>query len=269
MTTSEEDVSGCRFTTVVAELGRECREWREGRTNAAIEALIDDNRRDGDVVIFTDGSVKRGTKSGWAFSARDGDSLIRVMERSGATEVTTSSMYMEVVAITETFKWLTSTEYESATIVTDSMSTLAKIRNSMLHAEWKEAIRSSNLARVVWIFCPGHAGVDGNERADELAGMAVVGETVALDPPTVLASLTEWFNTNRVTAPSHTLDVVIEKGCERGDGRRCDLRGAARRINNQLLTETISLHTLRKTLETRSSQLWTVAACNDDCATDK
>ena len=258
-----------RFTTVVAELGRECREWREGRTNAAIEALIDDNRRDGDVVIFTDGSVKRGTKSGWAFSARDGDSLIRVMERSGATEVTTSSMYMEVVAITETFKWLTSTEYESATIVTDSMSTLAKIRNSMLHAEWKEAIRSSNLARVVWIFCPGHAGVDGNERADELAGMAVVGETVALDPPTVLASLTEWFNTNRVTAPSHTLDVVIEKGCERGDGRRCDLRGAARRIHNQLLTETISLHTLRKTLETRSSQLWTCAACNDDCATDK
>ena len=38
-------------------------------------------------------------------------------------------------------------EYESATIVTDSMSTLAKIRNSMLHAEWKESIRSSNLAR--------------------------------------------------------------------------------------------------------------------------
>ena len=188
------------------------------------------------------------------------------MERSGATEVTTSSMYMEVVAITETFKWLMTTEYESATIVTDSMSTLAKIRNSMLHAEWKEAIRSSNLARVVWIFCPGHAGVDGNERADELAGAAVVGETVTLDPPTVLATLTEWFNTNRVTAPSHTLDVVIEKGCERGDGRRCDLRGAARRIHNQLLTETISLHTLRKTLEMRSSHLWMCAACNDDCS---
>ena len=69
-------------------------------------------------------------------------------------------MHMEVVAITETFKWLMTTEYESATIVTDSMSTLAKIRNSMLHAEWKEAIRSSNLVRVVWIFCPGHAGVE-------------------------------------------------------------------------------------------------------------
>ena len=110
--------------------------------------------------------------SGWAFSARD-----------GATEVTTSSMYMEVVAITETFKCIMSTDYEFASIVTDSMSTLAKIRNSMLHVEWKEAIRSSNLTRVVWIFCPGHAGVAGNERADELAGLAVVGETVTLDPP--------------------------------------------------------------------------------------
>ena len=103
----------------------------------------------------------------------------------------------------------------------------------------------------------------------ELAGAAVVGETVTLDPPTVLATPTEWFNTNRVTAPSHTLDVVIEKGCERGDGRRCDLRGAARRIHNQLLTETISLHTLRKTLEMRSSHLWMCAACNDDCSRDK
>ena len=183
--------------------------------------------RTGDKGIFSDGSVKRGTKSGWTFYARDGDSTVNVMERSGATEVTTSSIYiyMEVVAITETFKWLMTTEYESATIVTDSMNTLAKIRNSMLHA--KEAIRSSNLARVVWIFCPGHAGVDGNERADELAGVAVVGETVTLDPPTVLATLTEWFNTTRVTAPSHSLDVVIEKGCERGYGRRCDLRGAS------------------------------------------
>ena len=37
-----------RFTNVVSELGRECREWREGRTNAAIEAFSDENRRQGD-----------------------------------------------------------------------------------------------------------------------------------------------------------------------------------------------------------------------------
>ena len=86
--------------------------------------------------------------------------------------------------------------------------------------------------------------MDGNDRADELGGVAVVGETVTVDP-------------------------VIEKGCGRGDGRRCDLRGAARRIHSQLLTEAISLHTLRKTLETRSSHLRMCAACNDDFSKDK
>ena len=97
-----------------------------------------------------------------------------------------------------------------------------------------------------------------------LAGEAVVGEPISLDPPTVMATLTEWFNNNRVVAPSNTLDIVREKGCKRGDGRRCDLRGSARRVSNQLLTETISLPTLRKTLEMRSSQIWMCAACDDD-----
>ena len=87
--------------------------------------------------MFTDGSVVRGTKSGWAFSARDGDSLVRVREMSGATEVTTSSMYMEVIAITESLKWLKDTAFESATIVTDSLCTLEKVRNGMLYADWK------------------------------------------------------------------------------------------------------------------------------------
>ena len=113
---------------------------------------------------------------------------------------------------------------------------------------------------VIWIFFPGHAGVVGNECADMLAGEAAVGEPISLDPPTVMATLTEWFNNNRVVAPSHTLDIVIEMGCKRGDGRRGDLHRSARRVSNQLLTET----TLRKSLEMRSLQLWMRAACDDD-----
>ena len=105
--------------------------------------------------------------------------LIREMERSGATEVTTSSMYMEVVAITEAFRWLNGTDYESAAIVMDSMSTQEKDRRAMMYTEWKEMIQSSNLSRVVWIFCPGQAGVAGKERADVLAGEAVVGELIS------------------------------------------------------------------------------------------
>ena len=65
---------------------------------------------------------------------------------------TTYSMYMEVIAITEALKWLKGTAFESATIVTDSLSTPQKVRNGMLYDDWKEAIRCRNLSRVVWIF---------------------------------------------------------------------------------------------------------------------
>ena len=58
-----------RFTKVIAELGRKCSEWPEGATNYAIESLIEECRRPGDVVLFTDDSVVRGIKSGWSFSA--------------------------------------------------------------------------------------------------------------------------------------------------------------------------------------------------------
>ena len=44
-----------------------------------IETMTED--RKGDVVVFTDGSVKRGSKFGWQFNARDGVTLVRVMEK--------------------------------------------------------------------------------------------------------------------------------------------------------------------------------------------
>ena len=56
------------------------------------------------MVIFTDGSVKRGIKSGWAYSARVNG--VVVAEASGAFVQTTSSMCMEVRAISEAVQWL-------------------------------------------------------------------------------------------------------------------------------------------------------------------
>ena len=53
-------------------------------------------------MIFTDGSVQRGTKSGWAYSARIDDE--QVHEDAGAFQLTTSSMDMEVKAITKVEK---------------------------------------------------------------------------------------------------------------------------------------------------------------------
>ena len=35
-----------------------------------IETLLEENSRAGDVIVFTDGSVVRGKKSGWGYTAR-------------------------------------------------------------------------------------------------------------------------------------------------------------------------------------------------------
>ena len=68
-------------------------------TNAEVETIIEENLRESDVVNFTDGSVRRGQKSGWAFSARVDGRIVK--EKSGAFQCTTSSMVMEVKAISE------------------------------------------------------------------------------------------------------------------------------------------------------------------------
>ena len=53
-----------KYTHVVANLGRECTDWAPGETDIAVEQLIRENSTDSDSVVFTDGSVKRGEKSG-------------------------------------------------------------------------------------------------------------------------------------------------------------------------------------------------------------
>ena len=79
-----------RFTEVISTLGRQCREWAPGATNAEVETLIEENSRAGDVIVFTDGSVVRGKKSGWAYTARvDGKT---VSEDSAACNSTMSNV---------------------------------------------------------------------------------------------------------------------------------------------------------------------------------
>ena len=141
---------------MIATLGREYIEWAEGETDRAVEAIIAEQSREGDAVIFTDGSVQRGIKSGWAYTVRvNGET---VAEGSGAVEITTSSMLMEVKAVTEALRYLQSNQLKRAIIVTDSMSTLQKISKEYLYADWVTIIFSSSIEHLTWIFSPGHAG---------------------------------------------------------------------------------------------------------------
>ena len=97
------------FTQVIATLGRECREWAPGATHAEIETLIEENSQPGDVIIFTDGSVVRDQKSGWAYSARvDGKT---VSEDSQACSSILSSMMTEINAVTLALRWAINQPY--------------------------------------------------------------------------------------------------------------------------------------------------------------
>ena len=253
------------FTQVIATLGRECREWAPGATHAEVETIIEENSRPGDVIIFTDGSVVREQKSGWAYSARVDGQIIS--ENSMACSTTLSSMMTEINAVTLALTWVSSQDYSRVVFVTDSLSTLEKVRQGNLHADWYPLINSSSIRRITWIYCPGHAGVIGNETADRLAGNAQVapGAQILLDKNAVENMVETSLSVVRDSRPSvsHTLHCVREKGYARGQSGRESWRGDARRKNNQLLFETISVNTLRWTLARRAEQMWACPSCND------
>ena len=76
------------------------------------------------------------------------------------------------------FRWLEKFHYRDVVYVTESLSMLQTIETGMCRMEWLESIRKSQVSKVTWIFCPGHAGVLGNEQADKLTGLALVNTLV-------------------------------------------------------------------------------------------
>lgn len=80
---------------------------------------------------------------------------VTVAEKSGAVKITTSSMSMEIKAIAEVLAYLEENACRKAVIVTDSMSTLQKIRKKMLHVDWISHINASNLQALTWIRVQG------------------------------------------------------------------------------------------------------------------
>ena len=140
------------------------------------------------------------------------------------------------------------------------MSTLEKIRTEQLYADWVAPLNNSRLKKLTWLFCPGHSGVKGNERADRLAGLAQPDDTaLTLDPPTVLRAVCAHVQ-EQETQDSHTVDVLCGKNIQRGHGCKEDLSGAARRYHNQPLFNTISIPTLRWR---RAEQIWVCPECDE------
>ena len=105
-------------------------------------------------------------QSGWGYTVKQGGRTVH--EDSGIHRVTTSSLTMEVEAVTHAIQWLVSqrvAQITHAIILTDSMNLPQQVESAVGCPDWHTTMHSLRLQRLLWIYCPGHAGVSGNERA--------------------------------------------------------------------------------------------------------
>ena len=135
-------------------------------------------------------------------------------EDSGAHRGTTSSLTMEVEAVTYAIQWLASqrdAQITRAIILTDSMNLLQKVESGMGCPDWHTAMHSLRLPRL--LCCPGHAGVGGNERADRLVSTADITSGLQLGRVEVPQGLRNFLNMDR--SEHHSTDRPKERGVEK------------------------------------------------------
>ena len=74
---------------------------------------------------------------------------------------------------------------------------------------WHTPIQCLWLQRLLWIYCPEHAGVCGNERADRLASTADITSDLQLGRAEVLRGLRNFLNMDR--PEHHSIDRLKER----------------------------------------------------------
>ena len=96
--------------------------------------------------------------------------------------------------------------------------------------------------------------MNGNDRADRLAGKAAFTSGLLLGRSEVLRSLRHYLRTQR--QGHHTIDSLEERGVERGSARRSSLKERERAIVNQTNIGTVSKATLEKLLRDGVKRIW-------------
>ena len=108
-----------------------------------------------------------------------------------------------------------------------------------------------HLPKLLWVYCPGHAGVKGN---DWLAGKATLTSGLLLRRAEVLRSLRHYLRAQSLG--HHTIDRLEQTGVERRSARRSSLKGRERAIVNQTNIGTVSKATSGKLPRDRVERIW-------------
>ena len=120
--------------------------------------------------------------------------------------------------------------------------------------DWHTAMHSLRLQRLLWIYCPGHAGVSGNERADRLASTADIKSGLQLGRAEVLRGFRNFLSTDK--PEHHSIDRLKERGVEKGSGRHSTLQGRERSVFNQTNIGTVSRTALGRLLRDGAERVW-------------
>ena len=122
-----------------------------------------------------------------------------------------------------------------------------------IQEESKVSMVDIHLRKLLWMFCLGHAGVKGKDRADTLAGKATF-ICLLLGKSEVLRSLRQYLRAQ--SQGHHSIERLEERGVERGSARRSSLKGRERAIANQTNIATVLKATLGKLLRDGVERIW-------------
>ena len=78
--------------------------------------------------------------------------------------------------------------------------------------DWNLSVVDIHLWKLLWVYCPGHAVVKGNDKADIVVGKATLTSGLLLK----ISSVKELETLPAGTKPRHhTIDHLQERGVER------------------------------------------------------
>ena len=120
---------------------------------------------------------------------------------------------MEVKAVTNVIRWIAS-RGDSRTTHAHRFNefTTKKVESGMGSPDWNVSMVDIDFRKLLWVYCPGHAGVKGNDRADRLAGKATLTSVLLLERSEVSRSLRHYLRAQ--SQGHHTIDRLEERGVD-------------------------------------------------------
>ena len=234
---------GERFTLSSGSVLR-C-QWRERSALSSGEKATPFTVTATTIFLPTEDPWRTGRALGLAHAAAVGRAMLQTVSQSGqrrhshsrsaSVPVKTFSLRISYF-FANVFRWIASRGDSLTThaiILTDSVSLPQKVKSAMESPDRNVSMVDIHLRKLLWVYCPGYAGVTGNDRADRLAGKATLTSGLLLGRPEALRSLRHCLRAQ--SQGHHTIDRLEERGVERGSGRRSSLKGRERAIVNQTL----------------------------------